>query len=245
LNVIGADPVCATALRHMVADILNGHVAKSVRERLTRCRLVAIPKPDDGVRPIAIGTSGSAWSQRAVSAGLKRGGKSLSFIFFIVLNFLVEYKGDFVFYEFFYWLFPGVAPPRDPPSRTSVAESPPVGWGPPSGSVLLFAVRFFPFVFSFEGFVAGGTAEHDIGSGWPEMWGSRESTFPKMVLLPCSLSLKLKSEGGEKEREETIKEESEEAEAIFFGKEKESIFLFCSKSRRLFFLASRSRMRYA
>ena len=36
-------------------DIINGRVAADVRERLDRCRLVGLGKPDGGVRPIAVG----------------------------------------------------------------------------------------------------------------------------------------------------------------------------------------------
>ena len=55
LALLCTDPSCNESLRHMVCDILNGSVTKEVRQRLVRSRLVALPKPDDGVRPIAIG----------------------------------------------------------------------------------------------------------------------------------------------------------------------------------------------
>jgi len=116
------------------------------------------------------------------------------------------------------------APPRALPSPASGAATSLVGREPPSTAVNVFALPVFFFLFSFGGLVAGDTSEHGIGSVWPEMWGSRKTTFPEVVRLPCSLSSKLNSEGGEKEREETIREESEEAEAIFETK------VFSSKS---------------
>jgi hypothetical protein len=50
-----ADPVCCLALRHILTDIVNGEVCEEYRTRLVRSLLVSLPKPDGGVRPIAIG----------------------------------------------------------------------------------------------------------------------------------------------------------------------------------------------
>jgi len=55
LELVASDDLCAPALAHIVTDIINGDVSPSIRSRLTRCRLVALPKPDGGVRPIAVG----------------------------------------------------------------------------------------------------------------------------------------------------------------------------------------------
>ena len=39
----------------MIRDVINGEVCETVRTRLTRCRLLALNKPMNGVRPIAVG----------------------------------------------------------------------------------------------------------------------------------------------------------------------------------------------
>ena len=48
------DPQAAEALANMATDVANNNISKSVRDRLTTCRLIGIPKPDGGVRPIAV-----------------------------------------------------------------------------------------------------------------------------------------------------------------------------------------------
>ena len=55
LRLLADDEESSTALCHMLRDMVNGDIAPSVRERLTRCRLMAINKPENGIRPIAIG----------------------------------------------------------------------------------------------------------------------------------------------------------------------------------------------
>jgi len=57
LTLLVADPVCMSNLQAMLTDILNNDVDISVRTRLVRSRLVPLPKPNDGIRPIAIGDS--------------------------------------------------------------------------------------------------------------------------------------------------------------------------------------------
>ena len=39
----------------MFRDVINGEIAHSVRKRLTRCRIIALAKPNNGVRPVAMG----------------------------------------------------------------------------------------------------------------------------------------------------------------------------------------------
>ena len=39
----------------MIRDVINGEISTSVRNRLTRCRIIALEKPNNGVRPIAMG----------------------------------------------------------------------------------------------------------------------------------------------------------------------------------------------
>jgi hypothetical protein len=55
IAVLLQDNICAKAITAMITDIVNNDIAPSIRERLTRCRLVALPKPDGSVRPVAIG----------------------------------------------------------------------------------------------------------------------------------------------------------------------------------------------
>ena len=55
LRLLADDEESSTALCHMLRDVVNGEIASSVRDRLTRCRLMAINKPQNGIRPIAIG----------------------------------------------------------------------------------------------------------------------------------------------------------------------------------------------
>ena len=49
------DPRCLTPLTNMLTWIVNGRTSEEVRLRIIRCRLIALLKPDGGVRPIAIG----------------------------------------------------------------------------------------------------------------------------------------------------------------------------------------------
>src|SRR6185312_2339125 len=49
------DPDAARGIAAFVTDIANAAVSPTVRELLTTCTLVGIPKPDGGVRPIAMG----------------------------------------------------------------------------------------------------------------------------------------------------------------------------------------------
>ena len=55
LRLLLDDEVCCTSLCHMMADLLNGFLSRQVLRRLNRARLIAIPKPDGGVRPVAMG----------------------------------------------------------------------------------------------------------------------------------------------------------------------------------------------
>ena len=48
-------PVVAQAITAMLADIMAGNVSANVRDLLTDCALIGIPKPDGSVRPIAMG----------------------------------------------------------------------------------------------------------------------------------------------------------------------------------------------
>ena len=55
IKLLVEDIVCRTALCKIVRDIINNDIEDSYRRRLVRCRIVGLPKPDDGVRPIAVG----------------------------------------------------------------------------------------------------------------------------------------------------------------------------------------------
>ena len=55
LLILVQDEVTRVAMVRMLADVLNNSIAPSVRRRLTRCRLVALPKLPAGVRPVAVG----------------------------------------------------------------------------------------------------------------------------------------------------------------------------------------------
>ena len=49
------DEICCSCLCHMIKDLVNGNLAKDVMHRLKRARLLALPKPDNNIRPIAMG----------------------------------------------------------------------------------------------------------------------------------------------------------------------------------------------
>ena len=55
VRILLDDEVCCSALCHMLLDVINGKVADEVMTRLKRARLVAIPKADGGIRPVAVG----------------------------------------------------------------------------------------------------------------------------------------------------------------------------------------------
>jgi len=72
LQVLLQDRICAEALAAMVSAICQGNIASSVRRRLCRCRLVALPKPDNTVRPIAVGDALLKLSARVLFAKHRR-----------------------------------------------------------------------------------------------------------------------------------------------------------------------------
>jgi hypothetical protein len=49
------DPEAARGIAAFLSDIANGRITRTVRYLLTSCTLIGIPKPDGGVRPIAMG----------------------------------------------------------------------------------------------------------------------------------------------------------------------------------------------
>ena len=49
------DEICCVSMCHMFADLINGFLSKQVMNRLKRVRLVALPKQNNGVRPICVG----------------------------------------------------------------------------------------------------------------------------------------------------------------------------------------------
>ena len=55
LRLLLDDEICCLSLCHMLRDLINGALSKQTMTRLTRSRLVAIPKANGGVRPIAVG----------------------------------------------------------------------------------------------------------------------------------------------------------------------------------------------
>ena len=55
LSDAAEDTIVAAALVAMCVDIANDDLPEHTRHRLRRSRLLAIPKPDSGIRPIAIG----------------------------------------------------------------------------------------------------------------------------------------------------------------------------------------------
>lgn len=54
-DIVCRDPLLEREVRRLVLDIINNDVTPDVRQRLDRCRLVGLGKPDGGVRPIAVG----------------------------------------------------------------------------------------------------------------------------------------------------------------------------------------------
>ena len=58
----------------MITDLINGELAEEVMRRIKRARLVAVPKPQQGVRPIAVG---EVWLKLAEIVLLQRHEKKL------------------------------------------------------------------------------------------------------------------------------------------------------------------------
>ena len=55
IRLLVDDEPCCGSMCHMMGDLINGFLSRQVMQRLNRARLVAIAKPDGGVRPVAIG----------------------------------------------------------------------------------------------------------------------------------------------------------------------------------------------
>ncbi|RMH23715.1 MAG: hypothetical protein D6692_14790, partial [Planctomycetota bacterium] len=50
-----SDELALAALKPLLLDIANNRISETVRRRLTACNLSALPKKDNGIRPIAVG----------------------------------------------------------------------------------------------------------------------------------------------------------------------------------------------
>ena len=74
LRILLDDEVCCLSLCHMITDLINGELAEEVMKRIKRARLVAVPKPQQGVRPIAVG---EVWLKLAEIVLLQRHEKKL------------------------------------------------------------------------------------------------------------------------------------------------------------------------
>ena len=76
LLILFCDKPCAEALTAVVSDICNGFLPSSARDWLLGSKLIAIPKLDNGVRPISIGEAlyrlASAYLSDLVSPSLPR-----------------------------------------------------------------------------------------------------------------------------------------------------------------------------
>ena len=55
MRLLGDDDESSLSLCHMIRDVINGEIPLCVRKRLTRCRIIALPKPQNGIRPVAMG----------------------------------------------------------------------------------------------------------------------------------------------------------------------------------------------
>ena len=55
MRLLVDDEESCLSLCHMLRDVINGEVPLNVRKRLTRCRIIALAKPQNGIRPIAMG----------------------------------------------------------------------------------------------------------------------------------------------------------------------------------------------
>ena len=55
LRLLAEDEESCLSLCHMFRDVINGEVSQCVRTRLTRCRMIALAKPNNGIRPVAMG----------------------------------------------------------------------------------------------------------------------------------------------------------------------------------------------
>ena len=55
MRLLVEDEESCLALCHMFRDVINGDLAENIRQRLTRCRIIALAKPQNGIRPVAMG----------------------------------------------------------------------------------------------------------------------------------------------------------------------------------------------
>jgi hypothetical protein len=55
VRLLMEDKTCALALAELCSKITSNNLPDDIRTRLTRSRLIGIPKPDGGIRPIAVG----------------------------------------------------------------------------------------------------------------------------------------------------------------------------------------------
>ena len=55
MRLLVDDEESCLSLCHMLRDVINGEVPLNVRKRLTRCRIIALAKSQNGIRPIAMG----------------------------------------------------------------------------------------------------------------------------------------------------------------------------------------------
>src|ERR1700712_3457122 len=55
LSILANDDICMEGMALLITNIINGDIPDSVRPHLISCRLVALGKKDNGVRPIAVG----------------------------------------------------------------------------------------------------------------------------------------------------------------------------------------------
>ena len=55
MRLLVDDEESCLSLCHMLRDVINGEVPLNVRKRLTRCGIIALAKPQNGIRPIAMG----------------------------------------------------------------------------------------------------------------------------------------------------------------------------------------------
>ena len=76
LKALAADTECMNGLAHLILDIINGCFKKEARRALLGSIVVALPKTNGSVRPIAMGESfyklAGAYAMRLVDKEMRR-----------------------------------------------------------------------------------------------------------------------------------------------------------------------------
>jgi hypothetical protein len=65
----GGSPEAKKGLTLLIRDICNGVYSGEIQQRLLACRLIPLAKPNNGIRPVAVGEVFTKCAAHCVSAG--------------------------------------------------------------------------------------------------------------------------------------------------------------------------------